>query len=145
MAKQVRRWSHTRGSRDGGGGGGPRFFSSVERKWTKMEGENSRQGCEFERLGVDDIYAHRSRHQFITYSFSRARFLLPIFLPASCSPSSLHESLRCSQVQTHRQIWFEVARTNLPSTASKHLDVGSTINLTENQLRNDFIDRANLP
>lgn len=84
MAKQVRRWSHTRGSRDGGGGGGPRFFSSVERKWT-MEGENSRQGCEFERLGVDDIYAHRSRHQFITYSFSRARFLLPIFLPASCS------------------------------------------------------------
>lgn len=40
---------------------------------------------------------------------------------------------------------IEVARTNLPSTASKHLDVGSTINLTENQLRNDFIDRANLP
>ena len=47
-----------------------------------MEGENCRgKGCEFERLGVDDIYAYRSYHRL----FCALLFLLPIFFPASSS------------------------------------------------------------
>lgn len=109
-----------------------------------MEGENCRgKGCEFERLGVDDIYAHRSYHRL----FCLLLFLLPIFFPASSSSYPLifpHESCTRSpraysslRVQMRRQIWFQVARPGYEPSLSARI----SINLTENQLRNNFIDR----
>lgn len=76
----------------------------------------------------------------ILYSSSSSRFsspprLLPI-------PSSFHESCTRSpraysslRVQMRRQIWFQVARPGYEPSLS------ARINLTENQLRNNFIDR----
>lgn len=79
---------------------------------------------------------------YSVYSSSSSRFsspprLLPI-------PSSFHESCTRSpraysslRVQMRRQIWFQVARPGYEPSLSARI----SINLTENQLRNNFIDR----
>lgn len=105
-----------------------------ERK-RRMEGENSRQGCEFERLGVDDIYARF--------------FLPPPFITSFSRSSSLPSHARFSSPHCLRSS----SRTN-PANASPNLARGCSSNLhhytsifsreldqSETKLRNDFIDQ----